>query len=114
MGVCGDKEKNQTQRKDEDVKTYKIVVIGDSNVGKTAIIHQFLHNTFSRDAQPTIGVKNQYKFVELPDGARLKLDIWDTAGNESTQAYNKTFFAGAHAVLIVYSIDSNDTFKSID
>ena len=60
-------------------------------------------------------MKNQFKFVDLPGGGpRLKLDIWDTAGNESTQAYNKTFFAGAHAVIIVYSIDSNDTFKSIE
>lgn len=98
---------------EEKTKEYKIVVIGDSNVGKTAIIHQFLFNTFSKDHAPTLGVKNQFKYVEV-NGNKIKMDIWDTAGDEFQQNNVRNFFAGAHAVIIVYSIESVETFKSVE
>ena len=81
MGACDDKPKPEETKPDEKTKEYKVVVIGDSNVGKTAIIHQFLFNTFSKDLAPTLGVKNQFKFVEA-NGNKIKMDIWDTAGDE--------------------------------
>ena len=69
---------------------------------------------------PTTGVQNQYKTVDVPGGGKdgrplkMKLDIWDTAGTESAQAIARNFYSGSHAVIVVYSVDSPNTFKSVD
>ena len=68
----------------------------------------------------TTGVQNQYKTVDVPGGGKdgrplkMKLDIWDTAGQESQQALARNFYSGSHAVIIVYSVVSPYTFKSVD
>ena len=62
----------------------KVLVIGDSGVGKTAIIHGFITGSViggANQAQPTIGVANQIKKVKAPNGEDIKLDVWDTAGD---------------------------------
>ena len=69
---------------------------------------------------PTTGVQNQYKTVDVPGGGKegrplkMKLDIWDTAGSDSMQALARNFYAGSHAVIVVYSVDSPMSFKSVD
>ena len=120
MGCGG--SKNEKIQENVDTSDYmperKVVLIGDSSVGKSAIIHQFVANAFGKQ-QPTIGVKNQYKIVDVPgsvqDGKQkqIKLDIWDTAGEAAQQQMNQNFLHGAHAVIIVYSIDMPTTFKSV-
>ena len=93
-------------------------MMGDSSVGKSAIIHQYIINSFTKQV-PTVGVKNQYKIVDVPGGgqngrpAKIKLDIWDTAGEAAQQAMNKNFLNGSHAIIIVYAIDLPSTFKSV-
>ncbi len=84
---------------------YKVIVVGDSAVGKTAIIHQYINGTFSRTHTMTTGVKNQPKVVELPNKKQIQLDIWDTAGQDEYAAMNRNFFSGAHCVIIVFAID---------
>ena len=96
-------------------------MIGDSGVGKSAIIHQYLKNSFisGTAAAPTIGVKNQYKIVDVPGGgqngkpAKIKLDIWDTAGEAAQQAITQNFYQGSYAVIVIYAIDMPTTFKSV-
>ena len=99
----------------------KIILIGDSGVGKTAIIHQYIMSGFQdKGHMPTTGVKNQYKTVDIPNGgqngrpAKIKLDIWDTAGDDSMRNIMKTFYNGAAAVIIVYSVTSPTSFKSVE
>lgn len=123
MGCCGDDKKKpvQEEKKSVDTPEYKIIVIGDSSVGKTAIIHQYISNTFNKnEGKATIGVANQTKVVEVPDGgkngipSKMKLDVWDTAGQEEFAAMTRNYYAGSHAVAIVYAIDKITTFKSVD
>ena len=101
------------------IPEYKVLVVGDSGVGKTAIIHQWMTNDFNRKHTVTTGVKNYTKTVqhkpENSDAAKtLKLDVWDTAGQEEYQPMNRNFFSGADAVIIVCACDKQSTFKSLD
>ena len=105
----------------KEIPEYKIILIGDSSVGKTAMIHQYISGTFANNKlQPTTGVQNQYKMVDVPGGGKdgrplkMKLDIWDTAGTESAQAIARNFYTGSHAVIVVYSVISQNSFKSVD
>ena len=93
---CG-KSKNEIPVEDvassDFIPERKIILIGESGVGKSAIIHQYLKNSFvTGSTAPTIGVKNQFKVVDVPGGgqngkpAKIKLDIWDTAGESAQQA----------------------------
>ena len=117
---CGDsKEKKQDKEAPKnEIPEYKVIVIGDSSVGKTAIIHSYIQN--SGPIQPTLGVQNQYKIVNVPGGGvngipkQIKLDIWDTAGQEQFKSMVRNFYQGSHAVLIVYGVNSSSSFKSID
>ena len=67
---CGDSKDDQVDviAQEKQTPEYKIIVIGDSSVGKTAIIHQYIKGTFSKAIPPTTGVQNQYKLVEVPGG----------------------------------------------
>ena len=98
----------------------KIILVGDSGVGKSAIIHSYLLNSFVKDSiAPTVGVKNQFKVVDVPGGgkngkpAKIRLDIWDTAGEAAQQAITQNFYQGSYAVIICYAIDMPSTFKSV-
>ena len=120
---CGDSKQEDKPKASakQEIPEYKIIVIGDSSVGKTAIIHQYINGTFSKTGMaPTTGVQNQYKTVDVPGGGvdgkppKMRLDIWDTAGQESQQALARNFYSGSHAVIIVYGVDSPQTFKSVE
>lgn len=69
---------------------------------------------------PTPSVANQYKVVDVPGGGKnnlpkqIRLDIWDTCGQESLRTMTQTHYHGSHAVLIVYGVDSPESFKSVD
>lgn len=97
---------------DEDIEEYKIVLIGDSSVGKTAIINRFSDNTFTESLMSTIGVDFRYKDVDI-DGTKVRLQIWDTAGQERFRSVSKNFYRGAHGVVVVYAINDIKSFQSI-
>ena len=98
------------------VPIFKIILIGDSHVGKTAIINQYISGSQGKapGSGNTTGVANFYKNIELQNGKKIKLDIWDTTGQEMYSMLNRNHYAGAHAVIIVYSIESLKTFKSVE
>ena len=85
---CCDKPDPDDKKQIKKVQTpeFKIIVIGDTSVGKTAIIHSYISGNFAKEKKPTIGVANQIKVVDVPNGGKddipdkMRLDIWDTAG----------------------------------
>ncbi|XP_062259394.1 ras-related protein Rab-33B-like isoform X1 [Platichthys flesus] len=94
-------------------RTFKIIVIGDSNVGKTCLTYRFCGGTFLKNPEATIGVDFRERSVEL-DGESVKLQIWDTAGQERfRKSMVEHYYRNVHAVIFVYDVTSLPSFDSI-
>jgi Ras-related protein Rab-11A len=96
----------------EDYKL-KIVVIGDSGVGKTNLIRRFILNTFSENTKATVGVEFISKSYKINNHI-FKIELWDTAGQERYKSITAVYYKGAKGALLVYDTTSKDSFNSID
>ena len=92
---------------------FKMILIGDSGVGKTNILNRYINNTFSETTKSTVGVELGTK-VEEYNNTKIKVQIWDTAGQERQKSITKTYYKGAKGAFIVYDITKKDSFKNID
>jgi len=92
---------------------YKVVVIGDSGVGKSNLITRFTQDRFTKDSKPTIGVEFGAKSIEH-DGITIKGQIWDTAGQERFRAISAAYYRGANGALIVYDITNPESFQNLN
>ncbi|CEG62778.1 Putative Rab family, other [Rhizopus microsporus] len=91
---------------------FKIVVIGDSGVGKTNLLGRFIHNTFDFASKSTIGLDLSMKNIIIKD-KRVRVQIWDTAGQERYRSITKRYYRGAVGALLVYDITKRESFMSI-
>ena len=92
---------------------FKLVLVGDSGVGKSCIMHHFMYNRFKKDTTQTIGVDFSAKNINV-NNQDIKLQIWDTAGQEKFRSLNKLFFKDAKIAIIVIDITQKKTFKAVD
>ena len=92
--------------------TYKILILGDSTVGKTAFIVRFCEGKFEEDSLTTIGLDSKVKFISRQD-KKIQLQIWDTAGQERFRSLSKSWYKGADGILLMYDISNYDSFKHI-
>jgi len=92
---------------------YKIVLIGDSGVGKSNILSKYLTDTFTFDSKATVGVEFGSKNLEL-DGNKIKMQIWDTAGQERYKSITNAYYKGAKGALLVFDLTKKQTFDSVD
>ncbi|KAM5562507.1 ras-related protein RABC1 [Rosa sericea] len=90
---------------------FKLLMIGDSGVGKSTLLLSFTSNTFE-DLSPTIGVDFKVKHVTL-GGKKLKLAIWDTAGQERFRTLTSSYYRGAQGIIMVYDVTRRDTFTNL-
>ena len=97
---------------DPELMSCKIVILGESGVGKTCIMNKFLGNEFSEEHITTIAAEHQNKTVEI-NNKKIKITFWDTAGQEAFRAVAKMFYKGADIIILVYDITKNDSFKEI-
>ncbi|VDN97591.1 unnamed protein product [Rodentolepis nana] len=91
---------------------FKLMLIGDSGVGKTCILFRFVEDSFSTSFISTIGIDFKIKTVEI-DGKRIKLQIWDTAGQERFQTITSSYYRGAMGIMLVYSVTCRKSFENI-
>ena len=98
---------------EKDLETLKIVIIGESGVGKTSIISQFIDQIFQKDQQSTIGGTFSTKTIKCGNGKILKLEIWDTAGQERYRSVTKMFYKDANAAILVYDITNKFSFEEL-
>merc|ERR1712154_757130 len=91
----------------------KIIIIGESGVGKTAVLHQYVMNKFIQEHKATIGADFLTKEINVDDKV-VTLQIWDTAGQERFQSLGNAFYRGADACIMVYDITDENSFKQID
>lgn len=91
---------------------FKLLIIGDSGVGKSSLLLRFADNTFTGSYITTIGVDFKIKTVDI-NGERVKLQIWDTAGQERFRTITSTYYRGTHGVIVVYDVTSGDSFANV-
>lgn len=91
---------------------FKLLIIGDSGVGKSSLLVRFADNTFSGNYITTIGVDFKIRTIEV-GGERVKLQIWDTAGQERFRTITSTYYRGTHGVIVVYDVTSGESFANV-
>ena len=92
---------------------FKVVVVGDSFVGKTNIMSKYLKDEFHEDSKATVGVEFGSKQFTI-EGHEIKAQIWDTAGQERYKAITSAYYKGAKGAFVVYDITRKSSFESID
>ena len=98
---------------EEEIESCKVVIVGESGVGKTSIISQFINETFQINTESTSGATFSSKTVLCSNNNKLKLEIWDTAGQERFRALTKMFYKDAGAAIVVYDITQKKSFEEI-
>ncbi|KAJ1738624.1 Ras- protein Rab-18 [Coemansia sp. RSA 989] len=98
----------------EITSTFKILMVGDSNVGKSSILLRFTDDQFlpPEETSATIGVDFKVKMYDV-DGKKYKLTIWDTAGQERFRTLTSSYYRGAQGVILVYDVSSRETFEHL-
>ncbi|KAK6147089.1 hypothetical protein DH2020_018001 [Rehmannia glutinosa] len=91
--------------------SFKILLVGDSAVGKSSLLVSFISNVVD-DLSPTIGVDFKIKFLTVGE-KRLKLTIWDTAGQERFRTLTSSYYRGAQGIILVYDVTRRDTFTNL-
>ncbi|KAF8553736.1 GTPase [Imleria badia] len=91
---------------------FKVVLIGDSGVGKSNLLSRFTRNEFNLDSKSTIGVEFATRSINV-DGKTIKAQIWDTAGQERYRAITSAYYRGAVGALLVYDISKHGTYSNV-
>ena len=98
---------------DNPLETFKVVLIGESGVGKTSIISQFIDQNFQDDLQTSTGGTFSSKSFIYGNGKILKFEIWDTAGQERYRALTKMFYKDTNAAVLVYDITRKKSYEEL-
>ena len=91
---------------------FKILIIGESGVGKTCFLLRYAENSFVANHLLTIGIDFKIKVVEI-EGKVIKLQIWDTAGQDRFRTITKTYYKGSHGVILVYDVCDERSFGNV-
>lgn len=102
-----------SNREDEYDYLFKVVLIGDSGVGKSNLLSRFTRNEFNLESKSTIGVEFATRSIVV-DGKKIKAQIWDTAGQERYRAITSAYYRGAVGALLVYDIAKHLTYENTE
>ena len=92
---------------------FKFILIGDSTVGKTCLLNTFVEGNFKTSSEPTIGVEFGSKLINCKNNTKVRLQIWDTAGQESFRSITRSYYRGAIGAILVYDLTNEDSFKAV-
>lgn len=109
--MATDKSKNTEQQSYDYL--FKVLLIGDKQAGKSALLKRFAEGSFSENYTTTIGIDFMTKTTTFA-GTSLKLQIWDTAGQERFRNITNSYYRGAHAILIVFDLSDRKMFENLE
>ena len=92
---------------------YKILILGDSTVGKTCFLTRYTDNTFQEEYLASIGMDYKIKSYEKEDGNSIKLYIWDTAGQDRFRSITRNYYKGADGIILIYDITNEESFNNV-
>ena len=92
------------------VYTFKFIIVGDSSVGKSCLLLRFTDGRFKTSHDLTIGVEFGSRLVPVDQNVQVKLQVWDTAGQESFRSITRSYYRGSIASLLVYDITRRQSF----
>lgn len=92
----------------------KVIIIGDSGVGKTSLLEAYNYKKISKSAKPTIGAEFVKKRVVLQDGTEVNLQLWDTAGQERFQSLCTSFYRGSDCCMMVFDVSNVDSYDNLE
>ena len=92
---------------------YKILILGDTSVGKTCFLTRYADNTFQETHMSTIGIDYKLKNVQMENGKVAKLQIWDTAGQDRFRSITKNYYKGANGIVVIFSVVDKLSFINI-
>ncbi|KJH47797.1 Ras family protein [Dictyocaulus viviparus] len=98
----------------KDFVDIKVVIVGDTAAGKTAILKRFFDETFEEEVSSTIGIDFRHVIYQLQDKTSVRLRVWDTAGQERFRHLSPSFIRDAHVILIVVDITSSNILEQIE
>ncbi|KAF5395755.1 Multiple EGF -domains 8 [Paragonimus heterotremus] len=92
---------------------FKLLLIGDSGVGKTCLLFRFSEDDFNSTFIATIGIDFKIRTIDI-EGKKIKLQIWDTAGQERFRTITTAYYRGAMGIMLVYDVTNVKSFKNIN
>ena len=92
---------------------FKLLIVGQSEVGKTALLKRYTESTFDDNLVTTIGIDFRTRTIDVGD-KKVKLQIWDTAGQERFRTIGTAYYRNTHGVIIVYDVTSRDSFSKVE
>jgi Ras-related protein Rab-39B len=92
---------------------YRIILIGDSTVGKSSLLRYFTEGRHAEISDPTVGVDFYARMIEVKPGLRVKLQLWDTAGQEKFKSITRSYYRNSVGVIVVYDITNRKTFDHV-
>ena len=95
------------------METYKIILVGDASVGKTNLLTQYVDEKFTENNISTVGIEFKNKIIELKNGMKIRLQIWDTSGQEKFMSLTKNYFRGCNLALFVFDVTNKASFDDI-
>ena len=97
---------------EENYSFYKVILIGDAETGKTSVLASFTRDVFNPTYLPTIGIDYQFRIIKL-DEFRIKLQMWDTAGQARFRTLARAFYRGCVGIVLTYNSTKEETFENI-
>ena len=97
----------------EEEIVYKVLLLGDSSVGKTCFLLRYCDKSFQDVHLSTIGLDYRLKSMTLKNNKNIKLQIWDTAGQDRFRAITKNYYKGANGIILIYDVTNMQTYENV-